>query len=47
MMFSNTAITVENAANTMNMKNSVPISRPPAILLNMEESVVNRKPAPA
>ena len=47
MMFSNTPMTVESAANTMNRKNSMPITRPPGILLKIEASVVNRKPAPA
>ena len=31
MMFWNTAITVDRAANAMKMKNSVPQNRPPAI----------------
>ena len=45
-MFSKTAMTVENAANIMNTKNSAPTMRPPGMLLKMLESVVNRKLAP-
>ena len=46
IMFSNTAITVENAANTINKKNRVPIILPTGIELNMLERVVNKKLAP-
>ena len=46
MMFSKTAMTVENAANIINTKNSAPTIRPPGMLLKMLESVVNRKLAP-
>ena len=42
-MFSNTAITVEKAANIINKKNNVPITLPPGIALKILESVVNKK----
>ena len=46
-MFSNTAITVDNAANDMNTKNAVPHILPPAIWLNMLGSVINKSDGPA
>ena len=46
-MFSNTASTVENAANTMNRKNSVPQIRPPAMLLKTVAIVSNSRDGPA
>ena len=45
-MFSNTAITVDIAAKIINRKNSAPTILPPGIWLKIDESVVNRKPAP-
>ena len=44
--FSNTAITVESAANDMNRKNSVPHSWPSGICSKMLGSVMNASPAP-
>ena len=46
IMFSNTAITVESAANSINTKKSVPTILPPGIILNILERVVKRKLAP-
>ena len=46
IMFSNTAITVESAANVINTKNNEPTILPIGIALNMLDSVVNRKLAP-
>ena len=45
-MFSNTARMVENAANVINTKNSVPHTRPPAILLKMFGSVIKIRLGP-
>lgn len=46
MMFSNTAITVENDAKIIKRKKSVPKTLPPGMLLKMDDSVVKRKLAP-
>ena len=47
MMFWNTAITVENAAKDINMKNSVPQSLPPTMWLNTLGSVIKIRDGPA
>ena len=46
MMFSNTPITVENAANVMNTKNSAPQRRPIAIWLKIFGSVLKISAGP-
>ena len=46
-IFSNTASSVENAANTMNRKKSAPQKRPPAMLLKTVAIVSNRRDGPA
>ena len=46
-MFSNTASTVDIAANIINRKNSVPHRRPPSIWLNTVAIVVKSRPGPA
>ena len=46
-MFSNTASSVENAANTMNRKNSEPQMRPPDMLLKTVDIVLKSRPGPA
>ena len=46
MMFSNTAMTVDSAANVMNTKNSTAHSWPNGISLNTLGSVMNTRPGP-
>ena len=46
IIFSNTAITVESAANDMNIKNSTPHTLPPGIWLNTFGSVINKSDGP-
>ena len=46
-IFSQTASTVENAANVMNRKNTVPQMRPPLMVLNTAAIVSNRSAGPA
>ncbi len=46
-IFSQTAITVENAANVMNRKNMVPQIRPPSMELNTAAIVLNRSAGPS
>ena len=45
-MFSNTAITVDSAANVIKIKNAVPQMRPPAMWLKTFGSVINSKDGP-
>ena len=47
VMFSNTAITVDMAAKSMNRKNRVPQIRPPLIALNTLGRVMNSRFGPA
>ena len=47
IIFSNTAITVEKLANTINRKNSAPHTRPPAIFTNTFGSVTKIRDGPA
>ena len=46
MMFSNTASTVERAANAMNRKNRLPHSRPMAMLAKMLGRVIKMRLGP-
>ena len=46
IIFSNTAITVEIEANTINIKNIVPHILPPTILLNTFGKVINKSDGP-
>ena len=47
IMFSNTAITVESAANTINRKNSAPHQRPPGMWVKTLAIVSNSRLGPA
>ena len=46
MIFSNTAITVENAANDINKKKKLPQIRPPAMEINTFGSVIKIRLGP-
>jgi len=47
MIFSNTAMIVENAANVINKKKKVPQILPPGIWINTFGSVINISSGPA